>query len=112
MNADEILNIYDELDSAGVEFSTESREVHSVLTALNDASDEDLPPVLQSLTDEGYAHNLHAYVKNELLALRRILRDDAEIKHRYTKKLVASLLDDVQIAKKQINEQYSKLQDL
>lgn len=109
MNANEIMSIYDEVDSAGVEYSSESREIHSVLSAMDDALDTDLPDVLQRIADDGHAYSLHAYVKNELLALRRILRDNPNMYDHYLGLLEASLFNDLKATQKRISEQLAKL---
>lgn len=112
MKQEEVMPLYDEMDNTGVQFSTESREIHSVLSAMDDALDTDLPDVLQRIADDGHAYSLHAYVKNELLALRRILRDNPNMYNHYKLLLESSLYGDLLEAQKQITEQLSKLQEL
>lgn len=112
MEPNEIMSIYDEMDSAGFNASLETKEIHSVLTAIDDALDTDLPDALQCLAKEGHAYSLHAYVKNQLLALRRIIRDNPNLHNHYKLLLESSLYGDLQAAQKQITEQLSKLQEL
>lgn len=112
MNPNDIMNFYDEVDSDGLNTSLETKEIYSVLTAINDALDTDLPNALQRMVTDGNAHSLHAYIKNELLALRRIRRDYPDMQNNYKLLLESSLYGDLQAAQKKISEQLLKLQEL
>lgn len=112
MKQEEVMSIYDEIDENGITISKESIKNYSVLSAFDNAIDEELLQSLDKMASEDKAHTLHAYLKNALFALRSILQDSRNLRAVYSEKLRASLHTDLENAKKTISEQISKLQEL